>query len=86
MEVARCFFLDKRYVHTLGAVWLFIYKNSLRFLNQILVFFFIHSFIWAYIVWIISPLPPTPSLSPPLSSLPGRMCSALFSSFVGEKI
>jgi hypothetical protein len=40
-----------------------------------------------YIVWVITPLYPSP---PPHSlphppSLPGRICSALISNFVGEK-
>jgi hypothetical protein len=46
-------------------------------------FKFIHLFIYAYIVWAISPpCPPlSPSLSPP-PLLPGRTCSAHFSNFV----
>jgi hypothetical protein len=44
---------------------------------------FIHLFIYAYIVWAISPPWPLPSPQPPL--LPGRTCSALFSDFVEEK-
>uniref|UniRef100_A0A8C0W563 Acyl-CoA oxidase C-alpha1 domain-containing protein n=1 Tax=Castor canadensis TaxID=51338 RepID=A0A8C0W563_CASCN len=46
---------------------------------------FIHLFIWAYIVWAISPpcLHPSPSPTPTL--LLGRSCSALFSNFVEDK-
>jgi hypothetical protein len=48
--------------------------------------FLIHFFICAYIVWAISPpIPSTPISTPHPSSLPGRTCSAIFSSFVEEK-
>jgi hypothetical protein len=49
-----------------------------------LIFFFIHLFICAYIVWAISPPIPCPLHLAPTLSLPGRICSDLFSNFVEE--
>jgi hypothetical protein len=58
-------------------------SNFLKKNHNALLFFFIHLFPCAYIVWAISPLYP-PSI-PQSPSLPGRTCSALISNFVEEK-
>jgi hypothetical protein len=47
-------------------------------------FFYIHLFICAYIVWVIYPPCPCLLFLLPLTLLPGRTCSALFSNFVEE--
>jgi hypothetical protein len=55
-------------------------------IDFIYLFFIIHLFTCAYIVWVISSPclpPPTSPLLPP--SLPGRTCSAFISNFVEEK-
>jgi hypothetical protein len=48
--------------------------------------FFIHLFTCAYIVWAISPPSSTPPPSPPTPWLPSRICSALISNFVEERV
>jgi hypothetical protein len=50
------------------------------------LFFNIHLFTYAYILWVISLHCPLPPPSPPLPSLvPDRSCSALITNFVEEK-
>jgi hypothetical protein len=41
---------------------------------------------WIHCLGYFFPLPPAPSLSPTLLSLPSRTCSALFSNSVEEKM
>jgi hypothetical protein len=58
------------------------------FLGVEVFLFFIFYFIHMYIQCLgnFSPLPPTPSLSPPTAYLPGRNYFALISNFVEERV
>jgi hypothetical protein len=64
----------------------YTFKELLYVLKYVLLYFFLYSFIHMCIHCLshFSPLPPAPLSPPPPPSLPGRICSALFSNFVED--
>jgi hypothetical protein len=67
-------------------LWLQIKPSSQdNFFFNLFIYFFVHLFTCAYIVWVISPPCPPPPLFPLPPSVSGRSRSALISDFVEEK-